>query len=271
MSVYGRERPEFFSAALQSLVNQSRPAEQVVLVCDGPLTEELDSVIERYRSVLPLSVIRLPENLGLSHALNEGLPACKREWLARFDSDDVCEAARFELQLNFIAQHSDIDVVGGNILEFSVDETSPDSARIVRESHSEIVSAAKFKNPLNHVTVFMRNSAIRAVGGYPHDVQNEDYALWVKLILSGYKLANMPDYLVRVRGGADMVSRRGGWAYLRAEYKLQSGFKKQGFIGPSVFVFNVAARIAIRLCPHFVRLFLYRNFLRVRPRTGGLA
>lgn len=271
MAVYIKEKPEYFSVALQSLVSQSRPAEQVVLVCDGPLTHELDAVIERFSSVLPLSVIRLPKNLGLSNALNEGLFACEHEWLARFDSDDVCEPFRFDRQLAFIEQNPDVDVVGANILEFSINHLNPNSARIVRESHADIVSAARFKNPMNHVTVFMRRSTICAVGGYPHDVQNEDYALWVKLISKGYRLANMPDFMVRVRGGADMVSRRGGLAYLNAEYKLQSSFRRQGFIGPGVFIFNVAARVAIRLCPHFVRLFLYKTCLRVRPRTGGIA
>lgn len=271
MSVYSKERPAFFSVALQSLVDQSRPAEQIVLVCDGPLTEELNAVIEQYRSILPLTVVRLPENLGLSHALNRGLPECKREWLARFDSDDICEPFRFERQLDFISRHPEADVIGGNILEFSTDNSVPDSARVVRQDHADIVSAAKFKNPLNHVTVFMRSSAISGVGGYPHDIQNEDYALWVKLISRGCRLANMPDYLVRVRGGSDMVARRGGWAYLVAEVKLQAHFRSQGFTSTGVFLFNVAARIAIRLCPHFVRQFLYKNFLRVRPDAGGLA
>lgn len=271
MSVYSMEKPAFFAAALQSLVIQSRPAEQIVLVCDGPLTEELDNVIEIYGGILPLTVLRLPNNSGLSHALNAGLPACRREWLARFDSDDVCESFRFEKQWEFISRHPEIDVVGGNILEFSTDDTRPDSARVVRQSHLDIVGAARFKNPLNHVTVFIRNSAISAVGGYPHDALNEDYSLWVKLMSKGYRFANMPDFLVRVRGGSHMVSRRGGWNYLMAEVKLQSSFRHQRFIGTGVFILNVAARVAIRLCPHFVRQLLYRKFLRSRPHTDSLA
>lgn len=271
ISVYSKEKSTYFATALQSLVDQSRPANQVVLVCDGPLSDELEIVIGKYATMLPLTIVRISKNLGLSHALNLGLPLCKMEWIARFDSDDICEPFRFERQLNFISGLPVIDVVGGNILEFSIDHLSPNSARIVKQSHAEIVRAARFKNPLNHVTVFMRNSAIRAVGGYPHDVQNEDYALWVKLISQGYILANMPDFLVRVRGGSDMVSRRGGWTYLIAEFKLQSKFWKQGFFGTEVFLFNVVARIAIRLCPHFVRQFLYKTFLRVHPRTDGLA
>lgn len=271
MSVYSKEEPAYFSAALDSLVLQTRPADQLVLVCDGPLTPELDIVIDKYAPALPLTLVRLQKNVGLSHALNAGLPACEREWIARFDSDDICETFRFERQLEFIGIYPEIDVFGGNITEFSTDDSLPDSVRVVRQSHAEILDAARFKNPMNHVTVFFRNSVINAVGGYPHDVQNEDYALWVKLMCAGYRFGNMSDSLVRVRGGSEMVSRRGGLAYLMAEIKLQSDFKRRGLIGTGVFLSNIAARIAIRLCPHFVRQFLYRNFLRIRPRDDGLA
>ena len=271
MSVYSKEKPAYFSAALDSLVRQTRPADQIVLVCDGQLTAELDSVIQRHAPTLPLTLVRLQQNVGLSHALNAGLPTCEREWIARFDSDDVCESFRFERQLDFIDLHPEIDVFGGNILEFSTGDSLPDSVRVVRQSHAEIVDVARFKNPMNHVTVFFRNSVISSVGGYPHDVQNEDYALWVKIMSAGYRFGNIPESLVRVRGGAEMVSRRGGWAYLVAEVKLQSNFRRQGFIGTGVFISNILARVAIRLCPHFVRQFVYKNFLRVRPRTDDLA
>lgn len=264
MSVYSKEKPAYLSAALDSLVRQTRPAEQVVLVCDGLLTAELDAVIQKHSPVLPLTLVRLQQNVGLSHALNAGLPVCEREWIARFDSDDVCESFRFERQLEFIGLHPQIDVFGGNILEFSTDDALPDSVRVVRQSHAEIIDAARFKNPMNHVTVFFRNSIISSVGGYPHDVLNEDYALWVKLMCEGYRFGNIPESLVRVRSGAEMVSRRGGWAYLMAEVKLQSNFRRYGFIGTGVFLWNISARVVIRLCPHFVRQFMYKKFLRVR-------
>jgi glycosyltransferase involved in cell wall biosynthesis len=270
MSVYSKEKPAYFSSALVSLMRQTRPADQIVLVCDGLLTPELDAVIQKHAHALPLTLVRLKQNVGLSHALNAGLPACEREWIARFDSDDVCESFRFERQLEFISLHPEIDVFGGNILEFSTDDSLPNSMRVVRQSHEEIVDAARFKNPMNHVTVFFKNSVISSVGGYPHDVQNEDYALWVKLISGGYRFGNMPESLVRVRGGAEMVSRRGGWAYLMAEVKLQSNFRRHGFIGTSVFLWNISTRVVIRLCPHFVRQFFYKNFLRVRPCADDL-
>lgn len=271
MSVYAKERPEYLCVAMDSLVRQTSPASQVVLVCDGPLTPNLDAVIEKFSLALPLTVVRLVENAGLSHALNVGLPHCVHEWIARFDSDDICEDFRFSKQLRFIDKHPDVDVFGASIIEFTSDSTCPHSIRTVRETHNEIVRSARFKNPLNHMTVFFRKSVVLGAGGYPHDALNEDYALWVKLMSSGFRFGNVGEPLVRARAGIEMVTRRGGWNYLLAEYRLQSRFRRLGFISVGVFIFNIGIRIAVRLAPNAVRHWLYSSFLRARPRNGGSA
>ena len=73
LSVYRKERPEWFRESLESVFGQTvRPAE-VVLVADGPLTPELDAVIAEFaRREATLRVVRLPVNGGLGRALNEG-------------------------------------------------------------------------------------------------------------------------------------------------------------------------------------------------------
>lgn len=265
MSVYAKERPAYLALALQSLMNQTTPANQVVLVCDGPLTGDLDDVIDRFVEVLPLTLVRMPENRGLSHALNAGLPHCQYEWVARFDSDDLCERERFAKELAFAAAHPSVDVFGANIAEFSNDSTKPVAIRAVPTEHDKIANIARIRNPLNHVTVFFRKSVVQQAGGYPHYVQNEDYALWVELLRRGHRLANIPEVLVRVRAGREMVSRRGGLDYLLAELKLQNHFLRTGFIGPARYLFNVAVRIGIRLAPDWVRQKAYDSLLRTRP------
>lgn len=265
MSVYAKERPTFLHEALQSLADQSIPAAQLVLVCDGPLTPDLDAVIEGFVGRLPLTLVRLPRNVGLSHALNTGLSHCLHEWIARFDSDDICEIFRFERQLAYRDTHPDVDVFGSSILEFTTDASRPHAMRAVKQSHAQIVEAAKYRNPLNHVTVFVRRDVISRHGGYPHDKLNEDYALWVSLMCKGVKFGNLPEPLVRVRAGMDMVSRRGGWGYLFAEMRLQSRFRKLGFISTATFLFNVGVRVAVRLAPNVFREKVYALALRARP------
>lgn len=267
MSVYSKEKPIFFSEALSSLAKQTRVADQVVLVCDGPLTSELDEVIEEYTSILPISLLRLPKNVGLSYALNAGLSLCEFEWVARFDSDDICEPFRFERQMDFIALNPGVAVFGSSILEFTIDPISPHAIRRVPTFHEKIAHTARFKNPLNHVSVFFNNTIVNAHGGYPHYFLNEDYGLWTELIMKGYKFGNIDESLVRVRSGSDMIARRGGWAYLMTEVKMQSILRQNRFIGSDIFLFNVVTRFIVRLCPNTLRQKFYKTFLRTRPNT----
>ena len=48
MSVYNKENPEYFRAALSSIFHQTVLPTEIVLVCDGPLTAALDAVILEY-------------------------------------------------------------------------------------------------------------------------------------------------------------------------------------------------------------------------------
>src|SRR5580658_8350857 len=95
MSVYAKEYPAFFRVSLESLAAQTLPADEIVIVEDGPLGEELKAVIEVYKSCLPIVSLRLPVNVGLGAALREGLNVCQGEYVARMDSDDICVPERF--------------------------------------------------------------------------------------------------------------------------------------------------------------------------------
>ena len=101
MSVYIREQAALLDRALQSiLVNQSVKPSELVLVEDGPLTDGLYHVIDKYRQIFPeLISVKLPQNGGLGNALNAGMKQCRYEWIARMDSDDISLPTRFEKQL----------------------------------------------------------------------------------------------------------------------------------------------------------------------------
>ena len=92
--------------------------------------------------------------------------------------------------------------------------------RINPTEHNDIVNYAKKRNPINHMTVAFKKEAVLAVGGYQHHLFMEDYNLWIRMISSGYKVANLPDILVKVRAGNSMVTRRKGLKYIKSEYKL---------------------------------------------------
>ena len=121
MSVYFKESPEYLRTSIESIRGQSASTNDFVVVCDGPLTSELDAVLEeeqeKFGSVL--HVLRLEKNEGLGNALNKGLKLCKNELVARMDSDDISRPERCAKQLHVFEQNPEIDFSSGTISEFA--------------------------------------------------------------------------------------------------------------------------------------------------------
>lgn len=118
MSVYAKENAAYFSDAVESMLHQSCPPDQFVLVCDGPLTPGLDEAIQRFTASRDgglFRVLRLPENVGLGRALQAGLPLCDHDLVARMDSDDLALPLRMEHQLALMAADPELAAVGGLI------------------------------------------------------------------------------------------------------------------------------------------------------------
>ena len=118
MSLYIKENPQYLRECFESLVAQTHPADEIVLVFDGAVTPELEAVVSEFETKLPLNLVKLPKNLGLGKALNEGLKHCSHDWVFRMDTDDICVPERFAKQVAFIEQHPDTIIFGGQIAEF---------------------------------------------------------------------------------------------------------------------------------------------------------
>ncbi|WZB69647.1 glycosyltransferase [Achromobacter xylosoxidans] len=263
MAVYAGEQPQYLAQALASLCACRPEVLEVVLVEDGPLTPGLREVIEGFRGRLPLRSVALPSNQGLGPALNVGLRACTKPWIARFDTDDLVEPHRFERQIGWLQAHLQVDICGGWIREFDADHDAEKGwLRRVPETHEHIKAYARQRNPFNHMTVMFRGRVALAAGGYGNEPMYEDYALWVRMLQNGAVAANLPEVLVRARAGQGMLARRGGWKYVASEWAMQRTFLRSGFIGPLRFAANLAIRLPVRLAPNKLRGIFYRLFLR---------
>lgn len=263
MSVYQYDDAKFFEQALRSIeANSIRPAD-FVLVCDGTLTNELNKVINHFGKKLSVNVVRLKSNVGLGVALQTGISHCQYEWVARFDADDICVSDRFAKQIAYIKDNPNIDVVGGQIIEFANDPNEINAQKkTVPSGHHQIYNYAKSRNPVNHVTVMFKKSAVLDAGNYQHSPLYEDYDLWVRMLMKGFKFANIDEVLVYVRAGETMYQRRGGIFYAKQEIKMQYGFYKLGFFSCLQLVRNLTLRIPIRLIPSSIRGLIYSKILR---------
>lgn len=247
LSLYHKEKPEFLKECLESLKKQTLQATEIVIVFDGIITSELEEMVMQYTSILPIKIIRLPKNVGLGKALNEGLKHCSYNWIFRMDTDDICLPERFEKQVEFIKQHSDVVLFSGHIAEFSDDKTIITGYRKVPIGDKNIRKYALLRSPFNHMTVAFRKDIIEAVGGYQHHLFLEDYNLWLRVIAQEYEVGNLDGVLLLARAGSNMVARRRGVNYIKGEWKLfnlKRKLKLQNiFSGFFIFLLRVIPRM----------------------------
>lgn len=263
MCVYGKDNPEWFKRAVDSILNQTVKPTEVVLVVDGPIPSELDEVVSTYEKMNIFNVIRLEENRGHGEARRIGLENCKYNLVALMDADDVSVETRFENQIKEFENDSQLVVVGGNITEFIGDESNVVSIREVPESDKDIKQYLKKRCPFNQMTVIFKKDVVQSVGGYIDWFCEEDYYLWLRLYLAGAKFKNIQQNLVNVRIGNEMFSRRGGWKYFKSERKLQKYMLKNKIIGIGTYIVNVAKRFVVQvLLPNKIRGWAFKKFAR---------
>ncbi len=266
MSIYIKEKPEYVRVCFDSLLKQTAPATQWVIVEDGPLTQELYDVLAEYESAHPGLVKRVPleRNVGLGDALRIGVPECDYALIARMDTDDYAREDRFEKQLAMFENDPKLDICGSHIKEFEGDISSILSERKVPVTEAEILQYQKRRDSFNHMTVMYKKSAVLAAGNYQKALLMEDSLLWVNMMRTGAKCANIDDYLVYARTGNAMIDRRGGWAYFK---KYRSGRKQiyaTGYISWWDYFVTLAVQFVVALMPKKLRRYVFERLLRTK-------
>ena len=264
MSVYSKENPAWLKLAIESMQTQTLPTSDFVLVCDGPLTPELDGVIAEKRRQMgeTLTVVRLEKNMGLGNALNEGIRNCRKDLVARMDSDDIACLDRCEKQVAVFNEHPEVSICSGTILEFSETPEDADRRRMLPEGNEAIREFAKRRSPFNHPCVMYKKSAVEAVGSYQHFYRLEDYYLWIRMLMAGYEGYNIQEPLLYMRAGTSMYKRRAGWRYAKTQIELFRFMWKQGFINAWQYAESCIIRSSSALSPNWLRKYMYMTFLR---------
>ena len=272
MSVYKNDNIDDFKNAVDSVLNQSLKPDQIVIVIDGPIPNKLRDALNEYSQAnKSIDIVPLSENVGLGRALSIGLPYCRNELVARMDSDDFSLSHRFELQARYLEQHSDVDVLGGQIMEYDSTMENPIAERRVPLEMPDIKKTMKSRNGMNHVTVMYKKSAVIESGNYQDCPYFEDYYLWCRMIKNGYVFHNLDEVLVNVRTGSEMYQRRGGKKYNKAIVDFQKKALKIEFINRFQFIANLCVRLSVANMPNALRGYLYKTKLRTASSKANNA
>ena len=259
MSVYAKETPAYLADSLKSIFEQTHQTDDFVLMCDGPLTPQLDAVIKRWQKIYKdrLNVIRLEENGGLGKALAIGLKECRHELVARMDSDDISLPERMEREAR-IFREKPVDIVSGTILEFIGDPSNVVGERRLPETAVEITAFSRKRNPFNHPAVMFRKEKVIASGSYDETFHLfEDYYLWVRMLKNGCSGYNIQEPVLMFRTTADLYVRRGGRAYARDLLAFEKWKRSVGWTTAGDYVTGAIPHALVCVMPGGMRKRVY--------------
>lgn len=182
----------FIQRAIESILHQTYTNIEFIIIDDG----STDNSVQIINSFNDTRIVRVffDTHLGIVDALNKGIELAKGEFIARMDADDECVLTRFEKQVQFLNQHTDIGLVGSQYIAIG------GRRRDLPTTHDEVLSHLFNACPFWHPVVMFRANWFKQFGlKYDKNFEfAEDLELWSRVCLV-MKTANMPDKLIKYR------------------------------------------------------------------------
>lgn len=265
MSIYKQENPAYLIQALDSMLNQTVFPSEIVMVKDGPLTRDLENVLNRYDAKYPglFNFVSYDVNHGLGYALRQGMLACSNEIVARMDTDDIARPDRMEKQLAAI--DGGLDMVGSDVIEFVTSPNDPVAATDLPKGIDAIRSYSKRRNPFRHPPMTFKKSKVIEAGNYSSEfLYFEDWDLFNRMLACGCQADNLSEPLVAMRVSEDFYARRGGLQYLKYAKLFKKAQVMRGYFSNLDYLCSYLPHVVLCLMPNFLRAYLYRVLLRNR-------
>ncbi len=270
MSVCREDSPVFLTEALKSIyTSQIKKPDEIVIVEDGPVTEEIGTVLRRFKddnSGAVIKIIACGRKMGLGAALDAGSKQCGSDYIIRMDADDISEPLRIRAMSEYLEKHRDTDVLGSDIGEFVEDPNDIIRYRSCPADTESIRRMCRKRNPMNHVSVAIRRSSLIKAGGYKPLLLLEDYYLWIRMLALDMKLVNLNKMLVRVRIGKDFEVRRSRRERIAGWKKLQCFMLEKKMINRFEAFRNMIYIRAFVHMPAFMKKTVYNRLLRTRQQ-----
>ena len=269
LPVYKNDNPLYFTSAIASVIKQTNKNFKIFVGVDGPITGELEDAVRECQHSSTFCICRYEANRGLACVLNDLIVEAEKqgfEYFARMDADDVCVNNRFEIQLDYLLKHAEVDVVGGAIEEID-DQSEKNGKKVIYPlNHKECRKFFRYRDPLAHPATFFRKSYFDKVAKYngkvntwyrPEYRKNQDTMLWFDGFMSGCIFANLPDTVLNFRVAKDFYERRNGWKrakhMLRARMELNKAMKSD--VSANLFALAMAI---MTVSPTWLKKFLYK-------------
>lgn len=249
-TTYIKEEASNLDECLCSVFSQTALPEKVILVGDGRLSDSLYAVIDKYKdSYGELFIYKeTEENLGNYNASNTALSLCDTDIVAKIDSDDILLESYVE-KIKKAFDENDIDICGVFIDEFDSLTKESISVKKTPETHEDILSFAKRRNPFNNPGIAFKRELALKIGAYREMKRCEDYDFVVRMLMGGAKGMNIPEVLVRYRTSKENIVRRKNFDNTKWFIISRWRIYRMGFSSLSDFLVTALAQLVLFVMP----------------------
>ncbi len=198
-------------AAIHSIVKQTFTDWELLLISNNACGEAMQITRKWMEADVRIKILHEVRQ-GIAFALNTGLQHAAGELIARMDADDLSRPERLALQVDYLDQHHDIDVVATQTEFASTLPKSEGYELFTRWQNSIITPKDHFlkrfvESPVAHPTVMFRRKLIEAHGLYETGNVPEDYELWLRWMERGVRLYKLPIPLLLWNDHSERLSR----------------------------------------------------------------
>jgi glycosyltransferase involved in cell wall biosynthesis len=233
LSYYNLE--QYLSEAIQSIRDQTFSDFELLLLDDGS-TDASPTIAKQHAAAdSRIRIVRSETNTGISANLNRGLRQSSADWIALMDGDDISHPERFERQISYLANNTDLICVG--CFPLMIDELrNPIGVLDIYREHHEDIEQLLLQG---HGWAFLPPSAIirrdiaLQIGGYREDlVTAMDLDFFLRVCESG-RIANVPDVLYEYRLRTKSVTHAANAGRIaRHNQMLAEAYQRRGLAGP---------------------------------------
>jgi len=254
---YKHTKLEEFQEAIDSILSQTLPADEIHLIQDGYISKDLENIVNRYLKLNDrINLIRIDENQGLAYALNLSILYSSNCYYARMDADDISHPERLKKQFDFLEKNSKIDILGTWSAEF---EKKPEDENVlVRKMPTDITDIQKlvhYRNPLIHSSVMFRRDVFAKIGLYNTKFINaQDLELWGRALKYNIGITNYPEVLIYYRVN-DLVKKHSSLQRVlwqaKARYSYNTYSITLNILKISILIFH--------LLPYKIKVWFYKK------------
>ncbi len=224
MSVYNGEK--HLEDSINSVFSQAFTNYEFLIINDGS-TDKTREFLDKYSSKdSRIHLIHLPENRGLTAALNLGIDIAKGKWIARIDCDDIWCSDRLEKQINYLENNQNTKLLGTSF--YVIDQKCKIVGEIKRYN-SVLINRwlMLWGNCFIHSSVIFDKKIAIKLGKYdPLYFHGQDYDLWIKFAMN-YDINNLEDTLISLRTHQESITTLNFKKHIKLDMVIKQNYRKQ--------------------------------------------